>query len=90
MEVWKAEDPRVNIEKRFAYYEIYTWTLCHSYLHEKQTSRIQSLNIYINQNVSRMSDYVNLVTSGLIPFIQISFLLILRGYANKHWALTSF
>ena len=30
-------------EKRFAHYEIYTWTLCHSYLHEKQTSRIQSL-----------------------------------------------
>ena len=26
------------------HYEIYTWTLCHSYLHEKQTSRIQSLN----------------------------------------------
>ena len=27
-----------------AYYEIYTWTLCHSYLHEKITSIIQSLN----------------------------------------------
>ena len=39
MEVWKTEDPRLN----FAHYEIYTWTLCHSYLHEKQTSRIQSL-----------------------------------------------
>ena len=45
MEVWKTEDPRVNFEKRFAHYEIYTWTLCHSYLHEKQTSRIQSLII---------------------------------------------
>ena len=44
MEVWKTEDPRVNFEKRFAHYEIYTWTLCHSYIHEKQTSRIQSLN----------------------------------------------
>ena len=43
MEVWKTEDPRVNLEKRFAHYEIYTWTLCHSYLYEKQTSRIQSL-----------------------------------------------
>ena len=40
MEVWKREDPRVNFEKRFARYEIYTWTLCNSYLHEKQTSRI--------------------------------------------------
>ena len=46
MEVWKTEDPRVNFEKRFAHYEIYTWTLCNSYLHEKQTSRIQSLNKY--------------------------------------------
>ena len=43
MEVWKTEDPHVNFEKRFAHYEIYTWTLCHSYLNEKQTSRIQSL-----------------------------------------------
>ena len=38
-----TEGPHVNFEKRFAHYEIYTWTLCHSYLHEKQTSRIQSL-----------------------------------------------
>ena len=38
-----TEDPRVNFEKRFEHYEIYTWTLCYSYLHEKQTSRIQSL-----------------------------------------------
>ena len=29
----------------FAHYEIYTWTLCHSYLHEKQTISIQSLNV---------------------------------------------
>ena len=43
MEVRKAEDPRVNFEKRFAHYEIHMWTLCHSYLYEKQTSRIQSL-----------------------------------------------
>ena len=32
-------------KKRFALYEIYTLTLCYSYLHEKQTSRIQSLSI---------------------------------------------
>ena len=38
------EDPRVNFEKRFAHYEIYMWTLCHPYLHQKQTSRIKSLN----------------------------------------------
>ena len=44
MEVWKTEDPSVNFEKRFAHYEIYTWTVCRSYLHEKQTSRIQSLS----------------------------------------------
>ena len=44
MEVWKTGDPRVNFEKRFAHYEIYTWTLYNSYLYEKQTSRIQSLN----------------------------------------------
>ena len=43
-----TEDPRVNFEKRFALKKIYTWTLCHSYLHEKQTSRIQSLNEPIN------------------------------------------
>ena len=42
-----TEGPRVNFEKRFAHYEIYTWTLCHSYLHEKQTSRIQSLNLQL-------------------------------------------
>ena len=39
----KKEDPRVHFEKRFAHYEIYTWTICHSYLHKKQTSRIQSI-----------------------------------------------
>ena len=31
-----TEVPRVNFGKRIAHYEIYTWTLCHSYLHEKQ------------------------------------------------------
>ena len=36
MEVWKTEDPRVDFEKRFEHYEIYTWTFCHSYLHELQ------------------------------------------------------
>ena len=39
--LWKLET--------FAHYEIYTWTLCHSYLHEKQTSRIQSLREDIEQ-----------------------------------------
>ena len=29
--LWETEDPRVNFEKRFAHYEIYTWTLCLSY-----------------------------------------------------------
>ena len=31
---------------RSTYPEIYTWILCLSYLHEKQTSRIQSLYLY--------------------------------------------
>ena len=57
MEVWMTEGPRVNfvmrealfeiyivIVMREALFEIYTWILCLSYLHEKQTSRIQSLN----------------------------------------------
>ena len=33
---------------REALFEIYTWILCLSYLHEKQTSRIQSLNKLID------------------------------------------
>ena len=52
MEVWKTEDPCVNFEKHFPPYEIYTWTLCNSYLHEKQTSRIQSLNKWIFKYLS--------------------------------------
>ena len=31
---------------REALFEIYTWILCLSYLHEKETSRIQSLYLY--------------------------------------------
>ena len=46
MEVWMAEGPRVNFVMREALFEIYTWILCLSYLHEKQTSRIQSLYLY--------------------------------------------
>ena len=38
-----TEGPRVNFVMREALFEIYTWILCLSYLHEKQTSRIQSL-----------------------------------------------
>ena len=33
-------------------FEIYTWILCLSYLHEKQTSRIQSLHLYFIKIVS--------------------------------------
>ena len=39
-----TEGPRVNFVMRKALFEIYTWILCLSYLHEKQTSRIQSLS----------------------------------------------
>ena len=46
MEVWITEGPRVNFVMREALFEIYTWILCLSYLHEKQTSRIQSLYLY--------------------------------------------
>ena len=38
-----TEGPRVNFVMREALFEIYTWILCLSYLHEIQTSRIQSL-----------------------------------------------
>ena len=41
-----TEGPCVNFVMREALYEIYTWILCLSYLHEKQTSRIQSLYLY--------------------------------------------
>ena len=43
VEVWITEGPRVNFVMREALFEIYTWILCNSFLHEKQTSRIQSL-----------------------------------------------
>ena len=41
-----TEGPRVNFVMRKALFEIYTWILCLSYLHEKHTSRIQSLYLY--------------------------------------------
>ena len=41
-----TEGPRVNFVMHEALFEIYTWILCLSYLHEKQTSRIQSLYLY--------------------------------------------
>ena len=41
-----TEGPRVNFIMHEALFEIYTWILCLSYLHEKQTSRIQSLYLY--------------------------------------------
>ena len=50
MEVWITEGPRVNFVMRETLFEIYTWTLCLSYLNEKQTSRIQSLYLYFFQN----------------------------------------
>ena len=36
MEVSITEGPRVNFVMREALFEIYTWILCLSYLHEKQ------------------------------------------------------
>ena len=41
-----TEGPRVNFVMRNALFEINTWILCLSYLHQKQTSRIQSLYLY--------------------------------------------
>ena len=41
-----TEGPGVNFVKREALFEIYTWILCLSYLHETQTSRIQFLYLY--------------------------------------------
>ena len=46
MEVWMTEGPRVNFVMCEALFEIYTWIFCLSYLHEKQTSRIQSLYLF--------------------------------------------
>ena len=46
MEVWMTEGPRVNFVMREVLFAIYTWILCLSYLHEKQTRRIQSLYLY--------------------------------------------
>ena len=43
MAVLMTEGQRVIFVMREALFEIYTWILCLSYLHEKQTSRIQSL-----------------------------------------------
>ena len=51
MEVWMTEGPRVNFVMREALFEIYTWILGLSYLHEKQTSRIQSLYLYFIKTV---------------------------------------
>ena len=44
-----TEGPRVNFVMREALFEIYTWILCLSYLHEKQTSKIQSLYLYLSK-----------------------------------------
>ena len=46
MEVWMTEGLRVNFVMREALFEIYTLIVCLSYLHEEQTSRIQSLYLY--------------------------------------------
>ena len=54
MQVWKAEDPRVNIEKRFAHYEIYTWTLCHSYLHENSIPNFKKGHLFFQLENSRL------------------------------------
>ena len=45
-----TEGPRVNFIMREELFEIYTWILCLSYLHEKQTSRIQSFMSILYQN----------------------------------------
>ena len=51
MEVWLTEGQRVNLVMREALFEIYTWILCLSYLHEKQTIRIQSLYLYFGYEI---------------------------------------
>ena len=51
-----TESPCVNFVMREALFEIYTWILCLSYLHEKQTSRIQSLYICI-YTLSKLSRF---------------------------------
>ena len=41
-----TEGQRANFVMREALFEIYSWILCLSYLHEKQASTIQSLYLY--------------------------------------------
>ena len=62
---------------RFAHYEINTWTLCHSYLNEKQTSRIQSLN-----KVNYTPRYVGLPIA--IPSVKPTRLMLM---SRRPWSL---
>ena len=50
-----TEGPRVNFVMRETLFEIYTWILCLPYLHEKRTSRIQSL--YLRYTLSKLSRF---------------------------------
>ena len=53
-----TEGPRVNFVMCEALFEIYTWILCLSYLHEKQTSNKQvEINPYI-YTLSKLSRFV--------------------------------
>ena len=58
-----TEGPRVNFIMRKALFDIYTWILCLSYLHEKQTSRIQSLfNPYTLSKLSHFGYEISVFT----------------------------
>ena len=71
IEVWGTHrwtySPSLVENLRFAHYEIYTGTLCHSYLHEKQISRIQSLNdaLYFGYSVVETKPFPYLLRIGL-------------------------
>ena len=68
-----TEGPRVNFVMREALFEIDTWILCLSYLHEKHTSRIQSLYIYTLSKLYRFGYEISVFFYTKHPVI------ILRG-----------
>ena len=54
-----TEGPRVNFVMREALFEIYTWILCLSHLHEKQTSRLYTLS-----KLSRFGHEISVFNTG--------------------------
>ena len=60
-----------NSDKRFGHYEIFTWTLCLSFLYEKQRSRIQSLSESVYQVWSLWDYAFSSYTSRLHKYMKL-------------------